>query len=377
MKIRAIGLLLLISAAITGAAQPAKDGGQSFAVLLNNPESSAFHFVLDPPELASFDPGSSVFANVVYDYFLESPAGGPTLFRTLTPGATLRLKDLAEGTHLLVGFFALPGRRDYPVRILQLMAGGGLAERFYTVYAEPSLFRARAGRGRLVGFPAEGSAEVPASPGGSAAAKLAPSAPKGELGLAIDNDFADWEPIPILRSFADYGPRTFLREQIGGGRLELPLEQSRFWQKAGTALYELKVVDNGPNLYLYVSTRSAMAEGLSIYLYFRDPRDREGENRVTVELLPAVGDKAGLVALWVKGYGPVAAGTLASGVFFLEAALDKATVYGALASGPQAGYLELTTGYHDRGSLSYEEFYYTRLALKDLPTPDTLFNVRD
>jgi hypothetical protein len=229
----------------------------------------------------------------------------------------------------------------------------------------------------LSGFPAEGLAEaastgLPAARGGGGAA-----ATRGELGLAIDNDFADWEPIPVLRSFADYGPRTFLREQIGGGRLELPLDQSRFWQKAGTALYELKIVDDGANLYLYASTRSAMAEGLSLYLYFRDPRDREGENRVTVELLPAIGDKAGLVALWVKGHGPVAAGALASGVFFLEAAVDKATVYGALASGPQAGFLELTTGYHDRSSLSYEEFYYTRLALKDLPTPDTLFDVRD
>ena len=371
MKIRAIGLGLLLAAAAAGA--------QSFAVLLNNPEASAFHFVLDPPELASFDPGSSVFANVVYDYFLESPVAGPTLFRTLAPGATLRLKDLAEGTHLLIGFFALPGRRDYPVRIMQLQAGGEMAERFYTVYAEPSLFRARAGRGRLAGFPAEGSVVGAASEGGggSFAAGGEAASTQGQLGLAIDNDFADWEAIPVLRNFADYSPSTFLREQIGGGRLELPLEQSRFWQKAGTGLYELKIVDNGPNLYLYLSTRSAMAEGLSIYLYFQDPRDRAGENRVTVELLPATGDKKGLVALWVKGHGPVAAGTLASGVFFLEAALDKATIYGALGYGPQGGFLELTTGYHDRGSLSYEEFYYTRLPLKDLPTPDTLFDVRD
>jgi hypothetical protein len=342
-------------------------------VLLNNPESSPFHFVLDPPELASFDPGSSVFASVVYDYFLETPVSGPTLFRTLAPGATLQLKDLAEGTHLLVGFFELPGRRDYPVRIMQLLAGGGMAERLYSVYAQPSLFRARAGRGRLAGFPQAGSEQAP--PSGLEAG--AAGASRGQLGLAIDNDFADWEAIPVLRSFADYTPRTFLREQIGGGRIELPLEQSRYWQKAGTGLYELKIVDNGPNLYLFLSTRSAMAEGLSIYLYFQDAQDREGENRVTVELLPATGTKAGLVALWVKGHGPVAAGTLASGVFFLEAALDKATIYGALASGPQGGSLELTTGFHDRSSLSYEEFYYTRLALKDLPTPDTLFDIRD
>ena len=48
MKIRAIGLGLMLAAALAGA-QPAQ---QPFAVLLNNPEASAFHFVLDPPELA-------------------------------------------------------------------------------------------------------------------------------------------------------------------------------------------------------------------------------------------------------------------------------------------------------------------------------------
>ncbi len=379
MKIRAIGLGLLLASAALAGAQPTAGGAQSFAVLLNNPESSAFHFVLDPPELASFDPGSSVFANVVYDFFLEEPSAGPVLFRSLAPGATLRLKELAEGTHLLVGFFALPGRRDYPVRVLQLLAGGGMAERFYTVYAEPSLFRARAGRGRLAGFTAGEALGAPAGQAGAFPPKApAPtSAYGGELGLAIDNDFADWESIPVLRSFADYSPTTFLREQIGGGRLELPIGQSRFWQKGGTGLYELKIVDNGPNLYLYLSTRSAMAEGLSVYLYFRDPKDRAGENRVTVELLPAVGEKAGLAALWVKGHGPVTVGALASGVFFLEAALDKASIYSALASPPQVGYLELSSAFHDRSSLSYEEFYYTRLAMKDLPTPETLFDIRD
>jgi hypothetical protein len=64
-------------------------------------------------------------------------------------------------------------------------------------------------------------------------------------------------------------------------------------------------------------------------------------------------------------------------VFFLEAALDKASIFGALASPPQAGSLELSSAFHDRSSLSYEEFYYARLALTDLPTSETLFDLRD
>jgi hypothetical protein len=394
MKIRAIGLGLMLAAA-------AAAGAEAFSVLLTNPEEAVFHFVLDPPELASFDPGSSVFANVVYDYFFEKPQAGPASFRSLAAGATVRLKDLAEGNHLLVGFFALAKRREYPVRVLQLKAGGGLAERVYSVYAEPAQFKARAGRGRLAAFPpveaasaapaeaaTPAAAPVPqgaeAAPSGAqppqaataAGAQAPPAAPAapGELAIRIDNDYADWEAIPVLRSFADYRPRTFTRERIGGKRAELPLEQARFWQKGGTGLAELKLVDNGPSLYLFLSTRSAMAEGLSLYLYFRDPLDPEGRNRVTVELVPATGNKAGLVALWVKDREPEAAGTLASGAFFLEAALDKRLIFSALSSGRQAGWLVLTAGYHDRNSLTYEEFYYLQLPLGELPTPDTLYD---
>jgi hypothetical protein len=381
MKIRAIGLGLMLAAA-------AAAGAEAFSALLTNPEEAVFHFVLDPPELASFDPGSSVFANVVYDYFLEPAASGQTAFRSLAPGATVRLKDLAEGNHLLVGFFALASRREYPVRVLTLKAGGGLTERVYSVYSEPSLFKARAGRGRLAAFqPAAAASTAPSgapAPQGAAAAP-APSgaeppkaaAAAGQLAIRIDNNYADWEAIPVFRNFADYRPQTFIRERIGGKRLEFPLEQARFWQKGGTGLAELKLVDNGPSLYLFLSTRSAIAEGLSIYLYFRDPLDPEGQNRVTVELLPATSTKAGLAALWVKEREPAVAGTLASGAFFLEAALDKRLIFGALPSGQQVGWLELTTGFHDRNSLTYEEFYYLKLPLAELPTPDTLFDARD
>ena len=365
MSIQALGLALVLAAAAAGA--------QPFTVLLNNPEAAVFHFVLDPPELESFDPAASVFANVIYDYFAEGPATGQASFQSLPAGATRRLDGLAEGTHLLVGFFALPGRRDFPVRALMLKAGGGLAERFYSVYTEPTLLKARAGRGRLAAFAAPAA---PAAPAAAPAAAQRDSS-RSELGFRIDGDFADWEAIPVLRSFTDYQPRTFSRERIGGGRLELPLEQSRYWQKGGTALSELKLVDNGSSLYLFLSTHSAMAEGLSLYLYFRNLRDPEGENRVTVELLPAAGEKPGLAALWVRERAPAAVGVLASRGFFLEAALDKAAIYGALASPAAEAWLELTTGFHDRSALAYEEFYYLKLALREVPTPDTLYGAKD
>jgi hypothetical protein len=340
MKIKAICLGLILAAAAAAAAQ-------TFTVLLNNPEGSDFHFVLDPPELAGLDPASTAFADGVYAYFAESPGAGGAKFENLPAGTTRRLEKLAEGTHLLIGFFAPLNRGEFPVRTLVLKAGGGVAERFYSVYAQPVLFKAKAGRGRLAAFPAGGAEE--------------------QAGIRIDNNYEDWEAIPVFRSFADYRPRTFTRERIGGGRLELPLEQSLFWPKGGTGLADLKLLDDGKSLFVFVSTRSAIAEGLSIYLYFRQPHDPEGENRVTVELLPATNDKQGLPVLWVKDHPAAAIGSLASHGFLLEAELDRKAIYGALDSDPRQVAVELTTAYYDRASLAHEEFYYAMIALSDVP----------
>lgn len=358
MKAKILALLLLWVSLSASA--------QSFAVVINNPEDADFHFVLDPPELKSFDPSTSIFASVVYDYFAESPseAAGASGFQQLPSGATRRLENLSEGTHLIAGFFALPNRSEFPVRVMQIKAGGGMSERFYSIYTEPSLFRAKAGRGRLSAFPG------PAMGLSAAAPKPSVPAKRMVLQIKIDNQYQDWEAIPALKSFgADFQPGSFSREQFGGGFEALPLSQSHFWQKAGTSLSELKAVEDGDSIFLFISTSSAIADGLSVYLYFYDRREPEPENRVTVELLPASGEKPAVAALWEKDRKPVLAGTVASSTFFMEAELPKMQLLQALPARPDVIVFDLTSAYFDRIGLVYEEFYFTTLSLKDIPTP--------
>jgi hypothetical protein len=340
-------------------------GGEAFTVLLNNPEESDFCFALDPPELAGFDPAASIFPSVIYDYFAETPPPGWPGFQKLPAGATRRLENLGEGTHLVVGFFPLRNRREFPVRTLTVKAGGGMSERFYSVYTEPSLFKARADRGRLAAFAA--MEETVAAP----AAAFRPPV-EGRLNIRIDNLYQDWEAIPAMATFTEFEPATFSRERYGSASRVLPLPEARFWQKAGTSLAELKAVEEGQTLFLFLSTRSAISEGLSIFLYFHDPKDPPDANRVTVELLPAKTGRDGLVALWVKDSTPVLAGTLASGSFFLEASLDLALIEAALISRLELAAMELSTCYRDRNALSYEEFFYATLRLKDIPTMGNL-----
>jgi len=369
MKAIVGGVLLAVLGALTA-------GAQAPALLLNNPEEVDFYYVLDPPALSGLDPAAGVFPSAVFDYFANAPAAGPTLFEHLAAGDTVRLEGLAEGDHLLVGFFTVSNRRDFPVRVLPLKVGGGMAERFYSVYIEPILFTARAGRGRLSAYPAAFQDEDPAGETQPRTPPATAPAP-GRLGIAIDNQYEDWEEIPVYRGLAQYAPRSFSREQYGGSPQVLPLDQARYWEKYGTALNELKIVDDGGWLYLFVSTRSAMAEGLSLYLYFHDPKDPPAANRVTVELLPATANKAGLAALWVEGQAPLSIGSLASGPFFLEAALDKAAIGAALLSPPELAIVDLTTGYQDRAEYAFEEFYYLSFGFKDLPNPDTLQTATD
>ena len=142
--------LILSAVLIVGAAALA----QANTVVIQNAENAVFHYVLDPPELTAFDPSASIFPNVVYDYFSEAPAAEDDFvgFAGLDSGQSVRFENLSEGKHLLVGFFVMPGERQFPVRVIHLQAGGELDERTYQIYSEPSFISARAGRGRIAAF---------------------------------------------------------------------------------------------------------------------------------------------------------------------------------------------------------------------------------
>jgi len=336
-------------------------------VLLHNAESSTLHYLLDPKGLSGFDPESSVFAGVVRDFLSAEADEQPVPFAQLPGGQTERLEGLAEGTHLLVGFFAVSGRREFPVQALALSAGGDRVERTYTVRAEPALTSARPGRGRLAGY-AAAAAESSAEPAGS-----------GWFRFRIDNQYDDWEAIPPLLAWPEgHRPDGFRREQLGAAAQRLPIADARHWDRGGSGLSELKIVADPQGIYLYAASRTAMGPNLSIFLYLHGgPPGGAEPNRLTLELVPAHGEQPGLVVLWVLGAAPAVVGELASGSFFLEARADTRRLEPALRSAePEIGCFDLTTAFFDRGQLAFEEFYYGTVGLEQIPSLDTLYGPR-
>jgi hypothetical protein len=359
--------------------------GQTFSVVIHNAESSNFYYVLDPPELTVFDTSASIFQSVVYDYFADAPEATDEFsgFTEIEPGAS-RSVDLSEGKHLLVGFFAIPGRREFPVRVITVQSGGGLDVRNYTVYSEPSLIQARAGRGRISAYkpvPAAAAPAVAAAPGAApAVGEQTPAQVSEEAGFfrfAIDNRYDDWEAIPTFLSFsAERDLPSFTSEQYGAEFEVLPIERSRHWGQGGTAINEVKVVDNVEAIYLYISTHSAISANLSVFLYFHSDRNlkRPGaRNQFTLEMVPQRAEEPGLVVLWEKQRQPVIVGKLASGSFFLEARIDKDELYDLLYVKPEITFFDMTTSFFDRQELAYEEFYITSVPLNSIPTEKTLY----
>ena len=146
MKRLILSLILIMGMAVLA---------QANTVVIQNAENAVFHYVLDPPELTVFDVSASIFQNVVYDYFAEAPAAEDDFagFTKLASGNSVRLENLSEGKHLLVGFFVMPGEREFPVRVISLQAGGDMDERTYQIFSEPRFLAARAGRGRIANYP--------------------------------------------------------------------------------------------------------------------------------------------------------------------------------------------------------------------------------
>lgn len=188
--------------------------------------------------------------------------------------------------------------------------------------------------------------------------------------ITIDNLYDDWEAVPALASFTSlFVPPSFTRESLGNDFEILSLLDSRYWRQSGTPLNEVKAVADKENVYLFISTQSAISANLSCFFYLRGERQQGEENPFTLELIPKHSLNQGKVILWQRDSElPERAGKLSSSSFFLEARINKQVfspeMIRKLGNNPS---LDLTTCYFDKQNSLYEEFFFTTIYLKDIP----------
>ncbi len=409
--------ILLLASAISFA--------ESSTVTLQNQEGATFWFSVDPKELSEVGIGSRQLAEKVAAFFAEQTDSFP--FRPLAPDSQLTLEGLAEGPHLLVGFFDMEGEDSLPVRAFSVQVDKGPGDRFYALFSGPALLSVPRDGGRLVNLamavtpaevtPAE-AAPAEAAPTEQAArvepvavelaqADAAPAEIAGgeqpQEGLppaeqtVVEQDLPDQAPVvraetappqevvaaeeeaaptelaPIASFSPTYSPVVFTRESRGGFTV-LPISQSRYWETEGTRLDGLDGTIGDGALRVSLKSASGFSRDVSYFFYLFASRTLGKENATTIELLPLAKEGKGACVLWQRSAGDggaSAAARVIGSVSVRENVCDleidvsglPTEVVAELGENPS---IDLCSCRYDAQSGVFEEFFYTTIQLADI-----------
>jgi hypothetical protein len=195
---------------------------------------------------------------------------------------------------------------------------------------------------------------------------------EGVSHITIDNVFSDWEDIPPVARFTSYYNPYYYNLELNGFLEVRKIKESFYWKHNGTQLEEVKALMTGDTLYFYFTTQSPIAEGLIIFLYLYKDRDKKETNTYTLELSlnPRSGD--GQVFLWEAGKDDaMAVGTVAVSPRALECSLFTGVLPEPLHTDLSKEYsFDLTTCFFEKSTGVYEEFYFTTIFPRDIPTPE-------
>jgi hypothetical protein len=343
--------------------------GQAPSVTLQNQEDTSFFYVVDPKELAGLTAGSPLLASKVAGYF--STGEKDAVFASLAPQAEVRLGDLAEGTHLLVGFFAQTDADDFPVRVMALQADSSVGERFYAVFASPAQLSVRRGVGKLSAYarPAStqgatvASGQAGSTTGTTTAATATTAATTGSVAAvspAAAGSTAGAAALPAIATFAAaYDPGVFTREGTGSFKV-LPITESRSWTQTGTRIASVQGALDSTGLKLVLNVPGGFSHSVSYFLYVFDSRSAGRENPLTLEIEPMARGDRGACILWTNGSAnPRLLGTVTttgSAVELDVSADDIAS--GVLSAAGSSPTVDLTAGWYDKALGMWEEFYY-------------------
>lgn len=350
IKGRAMKRIILVAAiALTVCVASFAQSGVS----LQNQENATFYFVVDPKELTGLSAGSPLLASRIAGFFATRDG---VSFASLAPNATVKLDGLADGSHLLVGFFAVEDLAEFPVRVITLQADSRVGDRYYAIFASPALLSIARDSGRIASF-AHGGGEGEGQTGGTQAA-------------AITQPVAAETPLsglPVATFSAGFTPAFFTREKQGDFTV-LPISDSRAWALTGTRINAISGSLGDGTLKISLSVQAGFAERVSYFLYVFGSRFPGRDNQFTLELQPRAEGMRAACLLWQKGVRtPMLVGSVKSTDTTVELDATAGQFPAGVISGiGETATIDLTAGWFDKGLGTWEEFYYTTFSIGDI-----------
>jgi hypothetical protein len=325
-------------------------------VSLQNQENATFYYTVDPKELAGLSAGSPLLASRIAGFFA---ARDGVIFTALAPNATVKLEGLADGPHLLVGFFAVEDLTQYPVRVITLQTDSSVGDRFYAIFASPALLSIAKDSGRIASFAHAGGEGNPGDQAGAIAAGAATQPGPGETAPSGLQQ--------IARFSTGFTPAFFTREKQGDLTV-LPISDSRAWAFTGTRIQSVSGSLADGVLKISLSVEGGFAERVSYFLYVFGTRSPGKDNQFTLELQPRGEGGRAVCLLWQKGIRlPMLVGNVTATDHTAELDTTAGQFPPSLLSGigPSAT-VDLTAGWFDGGLGMWEEFYYTTFSMGDI-----------
>jgi hypothetical protein len=362
----------LLVAMIIAAAAAAAGFSQAANVTLQNQEDADFYYVIDPSDLADVTAGSPLLSSKVGTFF-AARATAPE-FSVITGGGAADLSGLADGTHLLVGFFAVNALESFPVRVISLQADSRVGTRFYALFASPSQLTVPRGTGRLAAFArpattqaATTTASATTASATTATATTAVTTTTAAATTATATTAAAPVSLHAISVFsARYDPVIFSRETKGSFDV-LPVGQSRGWALTGTRISRLDGARDAGGLHLALTVPGGFSEKVSYFLYVFTNRSSGASSDLTLEIEPRANGSRAACLLWKNGADrPVLLGTATTigDTVRIDISGDSAQAAPLFDDNASA---DLTAGWYDKALGSWEEFYYTTVALADVP----------
>jgi len=183
------------------------------------------------------------------------------------------------------------------------------------------------------------------------------------LPISLDGQFADWQALPDLRRFSSNQAPLEAYQTDGGTSVKIT-DQGLYKRKAGTDLEKIKVLKTASFLYYLVSSYSAQAEGLSIFIKVYDPQKANEKPLFTLEI-PRL-SKSGTILLWKEKDGKTfsrTVGSFAAQAYYLEACINWTALNADEQKALSASRQQISSWYSE-GGLG-ESYTWADFALND------------